>query len=153
MPAASFWRTINTTINAAMDRIQMREVQVAVGFPPDFFDGLTQPPLVIKPGDSLRVEDEASEEWPAFVLVKNEKGERGWVPERYLRRQGNNAVALRGYDTTTLNPAVGEFLTVLEEDIEGGWLWCRDKKGRIGWFAVDHLTPVTMGTAGHDHRK
>ena len=99
------------------------------------------------------MEDEASEEWPAFVLVKNEKGERGWVPERYLRRHGNNAVALRGYDTTTLNPAVGEFLTVLEEDIEGGWSWCRDKKGRIGWFAVDHLTPVSMGSAGNDHRK
>jgi len=44
-------------------------------------------------------------------------------------------------------------LTVLEEEIEGGWLWCRDKKGRIGWFAVDHLTPVSMGSAGNDHRK
>jgi uncharacterized protein YgiM (DUF1202 family) len=120
----------------------MREVQVAVSFPPDFFDGLTRPPLVIEAGDSLGVEDEISQEWPAFVLVKNGRGERGWVPERYLRREGKSAVAIRRYDTTTLNPAVGEFLTVLEEDSESGWLWCHDRKGRIGWFALDHLTPV-----------
>lgn len=121
----------------------MREVQVAASFPPDFFDGLTQPPLVIRQGDSLTVEDETSEEWPAFVLVTNENGERGWVPERCLRRQGTSAVALSRYDTTTLNPLVGEFLTVLEEDIESGWLWCRDRKGMVGWFAFDHLTPTT----------
>jgi uncharacterized protein YgiM (DUF1202 family) len=121
----------------------MREVQVAISFPPDFFNGLTQPPLIIRPGDSLKVEDETSDEWPAFVLVTSDKGERGWVPERCLRLQGTNAIALRRYDTTTLNPLVGEFLTVLEEDIESGWLWCRDRKGRVGWFAIDHLTPTT----------
>ncbi len=124
----------------------MRKVQVAVSFPPDFFDGLTQPPLVIRPGDSLRVEEETSEEWPTFALVTNEKGQRGWVPKHCLRREGNHAIAIKQYDTATLSPAVGEFLTVLEEDIESGWLWCRDRKGRAGWFAIDHLTPKARET-------
>lgn len=118
-----------------------KNVRVAEGFPPDFFDGLTQPPMVMRPGDRVTVESEsdASSEWPAFALVSTERGERGWVPKRYLSREGNKAVALRGYDTTTLAPAAGEMLTVLEEDRESGWVWCRDSGGKAGWFAIDHI--------------
>ncbi len=119
------------------------KVQVTVSFPPDFFDGLTQPPLVMRPGEALEViEAETSERWPAFVLVVNRAGGRGWVPERYLRRQGKTAVAIRAYDTTTLNPSQGDVLTVLEEDRESGWLWCRDSSGREGWFATDSVAPL-----------
>jgi len=115
------------------------QVRVASAFPRDFFDGLAQPPLVMEEGEALTVGDETSAEWPAFVLVTNKKGERGWVPGRYLRRRGKRAVAIRGYDTTTLDPPKGEVLTVIEEDAESGWAWCRDKKGNTGWFAIDHL--------------
>lgn len=118
-----------------------KTVRVAKSFPPDFFDGLTQPPMVMRPGDRMTVESEAEagSEWPAFALVSTERGERGWVPKRYLSREGSKAVALRQYDTTTLAPAAGEVLTVLEEDLESAWLWCRDGKGRAGWFAIDHI--------------
>jgi uncharacterized protein YgiM (DUF1202 family) len=117
-----------------------RKVRVGLSFPPNFFEGLAQPPLVMRRGEALEVvEDEKSEEWPAFVLVVNQKGERGWVPKRYLKREGNKALAIKGYDTTTLNPVKGEILTVLEADEESGWLWCRDGSGNAGWFAVDHL--------------
>ena len=74
----------------------------------------------MRKGDALTVEDDVSEEWPAFVLVTNKKGERGWVPERYLRHQGKSAIATTGYDTTTLDPSEGEVLTVIEEDTESG---------------------------------
>ncbi len=120
-----------------------RKVRVTVSFPPDFFVGLTQPPLVMRPGEALEiVETESSERWPAFVLVVNRAGGRGWVPERHLRQEGKAAVAIRAYDTTTLNPSRGDVLTVLEEDQESGWLWCRDPTGREGWFAVDSVDPV-----------
>jgi hypothetical protein len=114
-------------------------VRVTAGFPPDFFDGLAQPPLVIRPGDRLAVEDAKSEDWPAFSLVANEKGERGWVPTRYLRRQGRLAIATKRYDTATLSPRVGDILEVIEEDAESGWLWCRDERRNVGWFAIDHI--------------
>ena len=117
------------------------KVRVAKSFPPDFFNGLTLPPLVMRPGDVLSVQPDQSEAWPAFVLVVNAKGERGWVHRRYLRPQGAKAFATRRYDTATLNPSVGEVLTVIEEDLESGWLWCRDRSGNLGWFAIDHLAP------------
>jgi hypothetical protein len=64
-------------------------VRVLHSFPPNFFEGLSQPPLVMQPGEKLEVlANEKSELWPAFVLVVNEKGERGWVPKRYLKPQG-----------------------------------------------------------------
>ncbi len=68
------------------------------------------------------MEHEKSEQWPTFVLVVNERGGRGWVRERYLKRKGKKAVALKEYDTTTLSPSAGEVLIVLEEDNESGWL-------------------------------
>jgi uncharacterized protein YgiM (DUF1202 family) len=120
-----------------------RKVRVTVAFPPNFFDGLTQPPLNMRRGEVLQVvEKEKSERWPTFVLVVNESGGRGWVPERHLRRQGKEAVATLEYDTTTLNPSKGDILTVLKEDNESGWLWCRDPKGKEGWFAIDSVAPV-----------
>ncbi len=120
-----------------------RKVRVTASFAPGFFDGLAQPPIVMRAGEALQViETETSERWPAFVLVVNGAGGRGWVPERYLRRQGKAAVAIRPYDTTTLAPARGDVLTVLEEDRESGWVWCRDANGHEGWFAMDSVAPL-----------
>jgi len=118
-----------------------KKVRVAKSFPPDFFEGLTQPPMVMRPGDVLSIQPDPSGTWSAFVLVVNERGDRGWVPRRYLRPQGAMAVATKHYDTTTLNPSEGDQLTVIEEDNESGWLWCQDEKGNLGWFALDHLEP------------
>lgn len=119
-----------------------KKFRVTEAFPSGFFDGLTQPPLVINPGDALTVSDEqGSGTWPAFVLVGKGGTESGWVPRRYLKRQGREAVALRHYDTTTLNPSRNEILTVIEADVESGWLWCRDRTGRTGWFAINRLAP------------
>ena len=125
--------------------LSAKRVRVTRSFPADFFEGLTQPPMVMQPGDLMRIETEADSgsEWPAFALVETEGGERGWVPKRYLRREGSRAVALRRYDTATLVPAVGEVLTVLEEDQESGWVWCRDRDGKVGWFAIDHIAETT----------
>jgi uncharacterized protein YgiM (DUF1202 family) len=119
-----------------------KKFRVVEAFPSGFFDGLSDPPLVVNPGDALTVTDEqGSGTWPAFALVVNSSKECGWVPGRYLQRQGREAVALRRYDTTTLNPAANETLTVIEADVESGWLWCRDKRGKTGWFAINRLTP------------
>lgn len=119
-----------------------KRFRVTEAFPSGFFDGLSQPPLVIEPGDKLTVsEAQGSGSWPAFVLVQKSPTESGWVPRRYLERRGRAAVALQHYDTTTLNPAANEVLTVIEADVESGWLWCRDRTGRKGWFAINRLAP------------
>jgi len=66
------------------------------------------------------------------VLVTTEDGRTGWVPSRILRIQGDSARVLTEYDTTVLDPAIGEELEVLEEDREGRWIWCRDARSRTG---------------------
>ena len=117
-------------------------LRVTEAFPSDFFEGLTQPPLIVHPGDALVVTNEqGSGTWPAFVLVVKNSNERGWVPERVLRRSGNGAVVVERYDTTTLNPLPNDILTVIESDVGSGWLWCRDASGRKGWFPINRLSP------------
>lgn len=111
--------------------------RVLEAFPAGFFDDLA-PTLIIRPGDRVTVSTEESKTWPAFALVTNDRGERGWVPKRCLRQDGDRALVTHDYDTTTLDPAPGEILELIEADLEGGWLRCRDPHGRIGWF------PVTM---------
>ncbi|MGP8076436.1 MAG: SH3 domain-containing protein [Thermoplasmata archaeon] len=119
-----------------------KKFRVTEAFPAGFFDGLSVPPLVVNPGDALTVtEEQGSGTWPAFVLVVNGSNQCGWVPGRCLKRRGREAVALKRYDTTTLNPSRNEVLTVIEADVESGWLWCRDKTGRKGWFAINRLSP------------
>jgi hypothetical protein len=101
---------------------------------------ITTPPLQVRRGQELQV-GERSEEWPAFVFVTAEGGEQGWVPARILRIEGTTGRVLLGYDTTTLNPEIGDELEAIEEDVEGGWLWCRDSQSRTGWFPKNHLNP------------
>jgi hypothetical protein len=119
-----------------------RKVRVATSFPPGFFDGLTEPPLLMSPGETLEIDDgEKSNSWPEFVLVVNKSGGRGWVPRRYLKYEigGKKATVIKCYNTATLNPSKGDTLTVLEEDMQSGWVWCRTENGEVGWFAIDHL--------------
>ena len=115
--------------------------RVVEAFPSGFFEGLARS-LVIQPGDRLSVASEESRTWPTFALVSNARGDWGWVPKRFLDREGNRAVALHPYDTATLDPAPGDILELVEADLEGGWLRCRDSRGDIGWFPVRSLVPV-----------
>ncbi|MGI0071116.1 MAG: SH3 domain-containing protein [Thermoplasmata archaeon] len=101
----------------------------------------TSPPIVIRPGDRLTV-DERSDEWPAFVFVRNERGQAGWVPEQYVEQRDGAGRATREFDTTSLEPAVGDLLTVLEDHSDWGWARCRDERGREGWFATDFVRPA-----------
>lgn len=119
-----------------------RRVRVTETFPPGFFDGLSQPPLVLEEGDSVTITDDpGSGTWPAFVLVRKGAHEQGWVPSRYVRAEGREGVATTHYDTTTLVPDRGELLTVIVPDLESGWLWCRDAHGNEGWFPVNRVSP------------
>jgi hypothetical protein len=97
------------------------------------------PPLVVRPGDLVTV-GERSEEWPAYLLVTDSRGSVSWVPERILHIDGTAGRVLVDYDTTSLDPSVGDELSVIAEDAEAGWLWCRDSSSRLGWFPKSHVT-------------
>ena len=57
----------------------------------------------------------------------------GWVPARHLSQSSGHAVAVIGYDTTELPTEVGDYLRVVHEDAQSGWLWCRSAAGEEGW--------------------
>ncbi len=124
---------------ASVDERNARKFRVVRYLPPSTV--ATAPPLAVQEGDSLEVVRQ-DDTWTAFLLVRTTDGRRGWVPGRYLRRTGDAAVAKRAYDTTTLEPQVGDLLDALEEDAESGWRWCRDRHGREGWFPTEYVTPA-----------
>jgi hypothetical protein len=88
-------------------------------------------PIQLASGDEAEV-GERSDEWPAFVFVTTASGS-GWVPERYLDDGRPVATVLHPYDTQELPARDGERLTVLADDAESGWSWCRNAEGRTGW--------------------
>ncbi len=122
--------------------------RVREALPSGFFDGLADP-LIIRPGDGVSVLPDRSQTWPTFVLVSTPRGERGWVPERFLRREGNHARVQQSYNTKCLTPSVGEILELVEADVESGWLWCRNREGETGWFPILALEPPVSSPARH----
>jgi hypothetical protein len=116
-----------------------RAVRVSKRLPPS--KSIVYPPLRVHPGDHVEV-GETSDEWPAFVLVTTQDAKVGWIPSRMLRMDGRAGRVLAEYDTTSLDPVLGEELTVISEDVEGGWFWCRDSHARLGWFPKSHVEIV-----------
>ena len=115
------------------------KVRVVRRLPPS--DRVSSPPLAVERGEKLVVV-ERDRHWPKFLLVDNGSGGRGWVPERCLRLAEGGAIVTLPYDTTSLDPAPGELLEVLDDDRESGWYWCRDARGSLGWFPIDHVEDV-----------
>lgn len=97
-------------------------------------------PLLLRPGDQVQA-GERSDEWPEFVFVTAGNG-AGWVPARFLSVASGPAVVMEPYDTTELATEAGQELTVLAEDIQSGWLWCRSGAGREGWVPVSTIRPL-----------
>ena len=91
-------------------------------------------PIQLTIGEPVVV-GERDTEWPAFVFVTNAKGS-GWVPARHLSADAGAAVVEEPYDTTELELAARQEVTVLERDEDSGWWWCRADDGREGWVPI-----------------
>lgn len=97
-------------------------------------------PIRLEPGDEVTV-GERDTQWPAFVFVTGGSGE-GWVPSRHLSASAGSAAVITPYDTTELELAAGEEVTVLNRDDASGWWWCRRADGSTGWVPVSVLDPI-----------
>ncbi len=93
-------------------------------------------PILLKAGDEVTISDRESE-WAGWLWCATIDGRCGWVPEGYLRRQGDKGFALCDYDATELTAVRGELLEVILEESE--WYWCRDAEGHEGWLPVSHV--------------
>jgi hypothetical protein len=94
-------------------------------------------PFKVRRGEVLTA-GETESEWPGRVWCTNRRGKSRWVPETYLRRQGQDWIALRDYDATELTVRAGEDLVAGEE--VSGWVWSTNQEGQSGWVTADYLT-------------
>ncbi len=76
-------------------------------------------------------------EWAGWLWCEAPDGNKGWVPESYVAREGDQGRLTRDYDATELTVAVGDELAILGE--EAGWLWCRTASGAIGWVPLENV--------------
>ena len=68
-------------------------------------------PVRLRAGDELLVAgpaDAPESEWPGWLWCTDPQGRRGWVPEQFLRLDGNRATARCDYDATELTVSMGQ---------------------------------------------
>ena len=61
----------------------------------------------------------------------------GWVPESYLRIDGEKGLALRNYSSAELSVKKGELVYLVES--MGGWTWVLNANGNSGWVPDEKI--------------
>jgi hypothetical protein len=93
-------------------------------------------PITGAAGDRLAL-GRRDDEYPGWIWATAADGRAGWVPESWLRVEGESGVLLRDYTAAELPLEPGD--VVRGETLESGWLWAANKAGEWGWVPVDHL--------------
>jgi hypothetical protein len=88
-------------------------------------------PITVRAGDRVLVgsDDPA---FPGWWWCTGPDRRAGWVPEQFLRREGQDAVMLRDYTARELSVQAGAEV-VLHHAISG-WVWATDPDGHAGWL-------------------
>lgn len=92
-------------------------------------------PLKLAQGTIVKIEKRETE-WDGWLWCITENN-LGWIPDSYVKVDGEQAEFLRDYDATELNVDVGEELTLLYE--VNGWFWCQKTSGESGWVPGECL--------------
>jgi uncharacterized protein YgiM (DUF1202 family) len=90
----------------------------------------------MKAGDRLQVGDRKTH-MAGWLWCTHSSGKSSWVPEGFLQRDGDTAIAARDYDAAELTVEAGQRLEILDE--EATWYWCRTDAGDYGWVPVEHV--------------
>ncbi len=95
-------------------------------------------------GDRLAL-GRRDDEFPGWVWATAADGRAGWVPEIWLRVEGEHGVLLRDYTAAELPLEPGD--VVSGELAEGGWLWAMTAAGQQGWAPLAHLEQCDSATS------
>jgi SAM-dependent methyltransferase len=96
-------------------------------------------PVVAAKGQRLVFERRPTES-RGWIWCMSESGGAGWVPEAWVRIEGEQCFLLRDYNAAELPLAAGEEVTGALR--ESGWTWVRNARGDCGWVPDDCLEPV-----------
>lgn len=89
-------------------------------------------------GDRLAL-GRRDDEYPGWIWAEAD-GRAGWVPESWLRIEGESGILLRDYTAAELPLEPGD--VVNGDLVEGGWLWSTTAGGQAGWAPLDCLELV-----------
>jgi SH3-like domain-containing protein len=96
-------------------------------------------PIRLSQGDRVRVTKEDTwDQVHIWLWCIDERGQEGWVPQAWLERNGDEAVATRDYHAAELTVREGEMVCVLDET--SGWYWCENAAGDQGWVPITHVS-------------
>jgi hypothetical protein len=90
-------------------------------------------PIRGQAGDRLTL-GRPDEEYPGWVWATAPDGRSGWVPESWLRVDGDSGVLLHAYTAAELPLAPGD--VVNGELVLNGWLWATNAAGNQGWVPI-----------------
>jgi uncharacterized protein YgiM (DUF1202 family) len=90
-----------------------------------------QYPVKLVKGENVTVERKETI-YNGWIWATTKNGNSGWVPEKILKIDNNEGMALQTYNATELNVNVGEKLRFLREIND--WYWVENGKGALGWI-------------------
>lgn len=77
------------------------------------------------------------DEFPGWVWATAADGRAGWVPEGWLRVEGDSGRLIRDYTAAELPLEPDD--VVSGELVESGWLWATNAAGQRGWAPLGCL--------------
>jgi SH3-like domain-containing protein len=100
-------------------------------------------PITLKANESVRITKRDlwnDDERYVWIWCINADGKEGWVPESFIKRDGDEGTAIQEYNAIELSVEEGETVTIREE--VNGWYWVTDSDGNAGWVPITHITPL-----------
>jgi variant SH3 domain-containing protein len=88
-------------------------------------------PITVRAGDRVLI-GVADPEFPGWRWCTGADRRAGWVPEQWLRIEGQEAVMLRDYTARELSVRAGA--EVFLGEAISGWAWITDSAGCAGWI-------------------
>lgn len=93
-------------------------------------------PWLMRSGDRFSI-GKRDDKWEGWIWCTDNQGQSRWIPDVYLRIEGDSAIALCDYDSTELSVEVGDELTILKQAAD--WAWCRTVNGQEGWVPLENV--------------
>lgn len=93
-------------------------------------------PLRLLAEDTVTIGEKESE-WEDWLWCTDSSGKSGWIPESFIRREGDYGTMITDYDATELTVEEGQVLEVVGQ--EAGWYWCTTPDGQTGWVPHENV--------------
>ncbi len=98
--------------------------------------------IKFRQGEEVKITDKQNDDpdWQNWIWCEGKNNNNAWVPQQYLKIEGNRGILNRDYDAKELSIEVGEILTVFE--IINGFAIAENSHGETGWTPLKCLRPV-----------